>query len=294
MPSTSTERLLVASPLRLGRTIVAPIQLQLSDSDTVTVRYKTVKTGTDQNIYLSYRMLDAKGELLDGLETIAVNADGFTHSVTFGLAAGFLLSMTATSGYASWIGEQWIQVYISKRSNTNASLTSPIDVVVLPLLQGFITVAQKLAWPNSLFQQPNNEDGWYPARYTVASPAAGTNWNITVPASVGWKLVSVTALFVADANVANRQVTMFVCDPSATVFYWLSPRSPAITALQTVRLCWSTGTTSAGTLNPDIWNAQVPDMLLFGSSEKVQVGCLNLQAGDQWSAIQIRVLERIV
>lgn len=294
MPPTSTERTLVASPLRMGRTIVAPIQLQLSAADIVTVRYKTIKTATDQSLYVSYRLLDGDGKILDGLQTIPVVSDGLFHSATFALTDGFLLTLTVSSPVGSYIGDLWVQAYVSKLSQTNPSLTLPIDVIVLPLIQGFCNNTQRLAWPNSLFQQVS-DDGWYPARYAVTNPAAGTNWGITVPSGVQWKLVSIAALFTTSAVAGNRLVDLFVSDPTITVFPWIGRRSPGIPASTNIRVTWSLGTTAQNALTSDSWNAEVPeDMVLFGAVDRVNSGCAGIDVGDTWTAIRLQVWEKIV
>lgn len=290
----SNERVLQASPVRLGRTIVAPIQLQLSGDDVVTLKYKTsALSATTPELYVSYRILTPDGSIVDGLETVQVVFDNFFHAVRFQLREGFLLTMTVTSAFSSFIGQVFVQAYISKLSAQNNSLTIPLDVVVLPLIQGYVSLSQQLAWPNSLYETILDE-GWYPARYQPAAPGAGNQWAIQPPAGTYWKLQSVTALFSTSGVAGNRLANLFVSDPTVTVFPWIGSRSPAIAAALQIRICWSLGTTRQNALAADTWNAEVPEDLRLGlTGDTLRSGVAGMLAGDTWTQIDVCVLEKV-
>lgn len=53
--------------------------------------------------------------------------------------------------------------------------------------------------------------------YTGSNPAANTEWSETVPTGTMWRILSIRAQLVTDANAANRRVGITITDGTNTV-----------------------------------------------------------------------------
>lgn len=115
-------------------------------------------------------------------------------------------------------------------------------------------------------------------------PAAGADLVYTVPIGVIWNVVSLTALFTASAQAANRTVSFFVKDQGGRIVYTYAIGT-ALTAAQTCTYTFSedvvTPTASANGGNilepmPETW---LPSNWSFGTTTA------NIQTSDQWSAV---------
>lgn len=134
----------------------------------------------------------------------------------------------------------------------------------------------------------SGEAAWRRSRIVqaVTSPAAGADWSQTVPASHLWQLFSITATLTTSAVVANRQVRLVLTDGTntfasltaaavqaaslANVYTWCLGQHPLALGLQQL------GALPELTL-PEAWT--------------VGVSTLALDAGDQWSAIRLGILD---
>lgn len=123
----------------------------------------------------------------------------------------------------------------------------------------------------------------------IPAPGAGAEWSVVVPNDVNWKLVSVVMLLTADANVANRLVSLELRAATALVWRFLAEASqPASTAVTYVAA--ALGVQSPATLAtfnsllipPNVW---LPRNFIF------QTVTENIQVGDAFSSIALMVEE---
>lgn len=119
--------------------------------------------------------------------------------------------------------------------------------------------------------------------FPVTSPAAGAEFTLTVPEGVIFKLLSIRARLVADANAANRFITFIVTSNAGQVVFHTAANA-AQSANQTRRYCaaqcgfdyGALTTLRTAPLTSDLW-------LRTGFTFTSEV--LNIQVGDQWSEI---------
>ena len=123
----------------------------------------------------------------------------------------------------------------------------------------------------------------------VANPAAGADWSVQVPAGVTWEVQSVYAQLATSAVVANRFPVLVVQDAGGNTLLDANPGGGGQTATQTHKYTWAIGAGSNQntSANP---SAPIPDMVLPGGST-IGTTTLNLDAGDQWSAVSLFVVE---
>ena len=123
---------------------------------------------------------------------------------------------------------------------------------------------------------------------SVAAPAAGANWSVTVTANDEWNLRSAICTLTTSATVATRSLVLQVLDRASDVVMEL-PVGGTLAASSASDFCWvslagstTTGNNAAGQVGygvlPDGW---------FPPGWSVRVSTNNLQTGDQYSAIYL-------
>jgi hypothetical protein len=123
----------------------------------------------------------------------------------------------------------------------------------------------------------------------VASPAAGADWSIPVPAGAYWEPLAIVATLTTSAVVANRGPRVIANDGGIAFASLPSPVSA--TASAAWRFTWA----HDGVLNQSspagtgVMQA-IPDLIVPGGGS-LSVATNNLDVADQWSAIVVTVRE---
>lgn len=122
--------------------------------------------------------------------------------------------------------------------------------------------------------------------YAVPSPAAGSDFTITLPGSGGiWELVAVRARLVTSAQAANRLVHFTVHDQNSNEVYRVGQDAAIVTG-KTVVYTFSpyiASITGGNTTNNDIGYPAPAGPYLPNWTLGSTTG--NIDAGDQWSVI---------
>lgn len=116
----------------------------------------------------------------------------------------------------------------------------------------------------------------------VDNPLVATDWVLTAPGPTWLRVISVAARLVADANVANRRVTVIGDD--RTTPWFIQNVTLDVTAGQTVDFCGhTTGSPSSG---GNVITFPLPhNGLMLMPGHRLRVSTANIQVGDQWSNI---------
>jgi hypothetical protein len=122
-----------------------------------------------------------------------------------------------------------------------------------------------------------------------AQPAAGANFSLTSPGELGWRLTAVTFRLTADANAANRAVTVDYDNGNGQLF-GSNGLAAVFTANQVPVLSFQANIGAA--VSNTALQAFAPLLPVeFARGQKLQINVLNKQAGDQLDRIVI-VFER--
>lgn len=123
----------------------------------------------------------------------------------------------------------------------------------------------------------------------VASPAAGSDFTIAVPAGTVWWVESIVATLTTGVGVANRDADLIGTDGTTT---FLRIAAPALqVASQVVRYSWVRGDPGgAPPAPPASWQVGFPSIPILGGTT-LQVSTAGIQAADQWSAIALYALQ---
>ena len=121
--------------------------------------------------------------------------------------------------------------------------------------------------------------------YAISDPAAGTSFAIQPPNNTRGKLALLRFLFSADANPANRIITLKWSDGANSI--QIHPYSAVITASQTATVVCTSVPPFETTGAPNQQWLPVSDMLYWISNRHtLLVSAENLQVGDQFYTIR--------
>lgn len=131
---------------------------------------------------------------------------------------------------------------------------------------------------------------------TVAAPAAGADWTVTVPAGEYWVVIAANAQLVTDANVAARGPKLaFDAGAAADTFYETGNSGTGQAASTTKQYSFGPGcametaSPASGVFSTFPLPVAPPAMILFpGYRIRMITGAI--QVGDQWSNIRLLVM----
>jgi len=193
---------------------------------------------------------------------------------------GFILSVTVFGAAASR-GQCFCKVYIQRSPSGGAGVVSHL------LVQDYVTADDYLGYPQSPCSSSLEGRGWL-HQVVVASPVAGSDWLLTVPAGVRWRLKHVVAILVASAAASNRIPVLRIGLAAASNLVDM-PAPSTITASQNVVLTWGEGLVSASVAGNQVQSLPAETILLPGGT--IGTSTAGLLAGDQWSGIGVNVEE---
>lgn len=247
------------------------------------LRVRTFGSLASVTVSLELRFLGADGRLNAWAETHTPNSDRTEATSLHTLGEGFLLTaqLRASVG-APRVGQLFAVVDII-RGRTGAVIP------IATLLQGYVTSSSRLAWPGSPMRDSVDGPGVIRS-ITGTNPAAGAEWQETVPTNARWRFHSLVARLVTDATVANRSL-LVTFDDGATVVAMAGANNSQAASLTVdwALIAGAVGATSAGNQR---FLTHTPGLMLAGGF-RINSVTLNLQAGDNWAAPQFLVEEWI-
>lgn len=197
------------------------------------------------------------------------------------------------------LGEGWLQgvtVIASSGTPLTGACFVRVDLVrgrgasatiLQTLLQGYVTSSQRRAWPGSEIESSLDGPGLLRS-ITGTDPAANTEIQETVPTGAQWTLLSMRAALVTDVNAANREVALTVDDGAAIYAEFASGAAQAasLTRQYTFSPAGLRGAAAVGTSH---MVAIAP--LALPAGHRINTVTTNRQAGDNWGAPQLLVIE---
>lgn len=158
------------------------------------------------------------------------------------------------------------------------------------LCAGTISAAKRLAWPGSPLAGPL--DGAGALRSISGSvPAAGAEISETVPTGAQWELISFLALLTTSATVATRLPLLRIDD--GTNMLTEQPPVIGLAASLALRYGWGQGVQNFTLASNGTPHSPLPIGVRLAAGFRIRTSTVNIQAADQWSAVQYLVRERI-
>jgi len=123
---------------------------------------------------------------------------------------------------------------------------------------------------------------------TGTDPSAGNEISETVPANAIWMVGGIYSSLVTDANAANRRVHVLV-DDGATTFYRSVSASVQAESLTNYYSIGPHGITAA--VAATVHWIPLPPGLVLSAGSRIQTSTALIEAGDNWGAPQLSVVE---
>lgn len=201
--------------------------------------------------------------------------DRVLNTFNFKIPAGFLLSLTIVnaSNPAVRHGQCFVVCYL--QANDSSQLQDGEM-----LLRGYVSGNQPLAFPPRYIQDFADGHGFL-ERITGTDPAANTEITETIPTGALYRLKTFRFELVADANVANRTVTV-VIDDGATTPYYQRSFATAQTAGQTIVYNVIPHPLSADPADSGTHRYLSIPMDRFRQGMRIRTVTTNIQAGDNY------------
>lgn len=262
---------------------VQPFQaIYVTRDDLLTLKIwsPTVATTTQ----LSLRFMAADGTIVPQFESFAALTAGTAPAAhTLQGAEGWLISASiATPGAPR--GQVYTMLEIARGGGSQDVTAGHV------LIAGYPGSAGMLGYPQSPVQSPLDGRGWI-FTFTIANPAAGADFSVTVPAGEQWILRSMAAVLATSAAAATRTPVLLIMDGSGNVSM-AAGQGDAMAASTTWTWSFYPGATDLG-VSTSPAHAPIPPDLRLPPGYVIKSSTAGLQAGDQWSAIAL-MIERFV
>ena len=214
--------------------------------------------------------------IVSGSVTLQTNAAYGVVQQLVPLSEGFLLSVSAIAQNAGSRGVTFVRAQLLRAGSGVASTSAQ-------LLADYATFRQAVSWPGGRVLSPNEGAGNLFA-VTLANPAAGADWTVTIPTFCRRRVAAVVAQLVTNATVASRIPEIRV--QSGSVLEYVGTPTLAVPASTTAQVCGSPSVSTAIAGQVDVMIPLGQPLIMPGGS-KLQSATLGLQAGDQWSNVTI-------
>jgi hypothetical protein len=248
------------------------------------LRVTVLNAAAAVRVQLSGRLLNTSGEIVPYSHDFLPSTDRSVATMTRSIGEGWLLEASVkTIAGAPLIGQCYAILSIVRGSTGN-------QVDLSTLGAGYVTAVQRLAWPGAGFQ--SSLDGGGALRsITGAVPAAGAEVSETVPTGARWELISFAALLTTSATVSNRSAN-HTLDDGANIYFRADSNlahAASIALLYVLATCFTIPSSTNGLA----YQKPLPPNIRLGAGHRIRTQTTNLQAGDQWSAVQYLVREWI-
>lgn len=159
-------------------------------------------------------------------------------------------------------------------------------VVIQQLTSGYIYSQKALSWPNTQ-QVELRPGGGRLQRKIPATPAAGADIELIVPAGEIWRVQDITFLLTTSSTVANRRVHVTIeTAHDVTVETWSNTDQTASTTR--VYHVANYGVIQSETSGSDILIA-LPNPFLLLPTDGILIEAVNMRAGDQFTPDEITI-----
>jgi hypothetical protein len=267
-----------AALLRLSAQLApSSVYLRLEDN----LRITSYNSLASVVLNIRSRVLSCEGKVQASADVQTPNTDRSAKASILVTDEGWLLGGDVfVSGAAPITGQTFVVVEIVRGNDANSA--TPLQVIAA----GYVTAKQPLTFPGDVRSSLAGPGAI--RAITGTDPAPAVEITEAVPTGARWRVISLRATLVTDANVANRNAA-FGYDDGATTLY-LSQSDFAHTAGLSIPYNVAghgyRGAPSAGFDRVVGWPTPV---LLAG--QRLKTVTSSMQVGDNWSAPQMLVEE---
>lgn len=266
-----------------GKVITSPFQFFADGSETLRLR---VWSSLVTTVGLQGRWLRTTNDVHPFRHDFATTADRLPIEFNIPIDAGYMLncSLGILGATITSIGQTFVQLALI-RGRGDAGIE------VGTILQGYVATSHWLGFPGSPIQHSKEGPGHVHIENSVA-PVAGANAGIGVPEHAYWRVHSVHGSLVTDTTVTNR-FPHLTCFSGVVNPVWKTQAPFPMVASSGFNFFWMPNVPygPAATQIADCVEIPLPEPCIGLSLEVIRTDTPNLQAGDQWSALRLRVEE---
>jgi hypothetical protein len=262
--------------------ILAPSALYLTGEEQL--RISSIGNAAGVTVMVRGRVLRPGYDIAIIEQPHTPNSNRTIATTTIALSEGWPLGFTVRASVGTPAGGAvWVLLELV-RGQGNAA------VVVETLGSGFVTANVPLQVPGSTNQAPTDGAGCLRS-ITGTTPGAGAEISETVPAGARWELLAFRAVLTTSATVAGRWPSLLL-DDGANI-YTNAGVEDTVAASQTENCSWGQGVSKKASPSLQSEQGSLPVGIRLGSGHRMRTATINLQVGDQYSAVQYLVREWI-
>lgn len=186
----------------------------------------------------------------------------------------------------------WVSITTSPTIVTRNSIYVTLGLgvnsdIAYHLCSGYIFDSKSLSWPSASIGDPQPSQYGFVTTIFDPAPAAGSNWSYSIPAYQMYKIRGISFTLTTSATVANRRVHINFNTPQGGDFKLISSvdHAASLARVYTIFPMSSPGVFSS---DNDIF-IPMPDNLFLETDTTISSEVVNLQAGDQFSIVNIWV-----
>jgi len=286
-PPNSNAAILTAKPgVRfLSQAVQPPSQVYVALNDVL--RIVAASSQANEVLTVNYRLLLPSGTIVAGQSSLQVSSDRAINIHDEPLAEGFLLSVSCKAAAATTRGQTFARIFLT---NPALGQGQPSNM----LMADYVTTAMAPAHPGGRVLAPTEGPGWVHFGQ-IPNPTPGSDFIIQVANNARVRALGVGAFFSTSAVVANRVPQLKIGDGiGKTIFQ--SPTGVQIGANSgNTFFSASAGFGGACVLPPPfgiengLWG--FPNDCLLLPPAQIYTLTINLQAGDQWNAVDFLIEE---
>lgn len=237
--------------------------------------------GTQIKLSVKYRTFEAVTFTVRG----ATRSGLFSHTVIAGINQNETESLVALPDIPIWVN-----ISTPAQIVTNNVLYAQIAIslngsLAYTLCAGYINDSRSMSWPSTNLKPPQPDTFGYHHLLNVASPGAGAEWSSSLgPYNVS-RLRFMQFTLTTSATVANRRVHIGIDDNAGGFMEIASGTDQLLSQARVYSVCAIGGAPTFADDNDILipW----PAGLVLGTDTIIRSKTVNLQAGDQFSAITV-------
>jgi len=257
----------------------SPLYVQVDD----TLQVAAASSQTSEVVTISYRLLRAMdGVVIYGQFTVAPSNNRTLAVAQQPMAEGFLLSVSCKAKVAQSRGQTFVRLFLQPKA-LGAGQPG------LMMMADYVTTAMAPGYPNGRSLSPVEGPGAL-VGYQFSAATAGTDFTITLPTNVRWRLQSLRVILDTDGVAGNRLAQLLVYQSGYRPLRVPSPAAVPASTLAT--FSWAAGISPQSDASP-AYTLSLPQGLILGGSgaSLLQSFTTGLDGGDQWLAQEISVEE---
>jgi hypothetical protein len=263
-----------------GQPAIAPSPFYVTGEDRL--RIVCVNTLADVRLKIQARMATRDGHTVANSWDHAPTSDRVATSTDMELGAGALLNVTVfVSAGSPLSGQTYVIAQLVRGIGAAA-------IVLGTILGGYVTSTQALGFPGSPIAS-SIEGGGYIRTIAGTQPAAGTDFQESVPTGARWELLRLFNYLVASA-VAGTRVPYFELISSAAVSAAIGPAANT-TAAQTINYTWAPNLPVVADVANGFSVQPTPGHPILLAGDSFRSATFGMLAGDQWNVPRYVVRE---